>query len=112
MENNPVVRVVVTGPDEIRCWIKTRIFGYWHTFDALSEAAQLAEPPPANTVRPRTVASTTGSPASAARRRNFRRSSSLTSSIDEDDAERSRSGRVLSAIRVPTTRSRPERSGR
>ena len=51
--------------------------------DTPNDAAQLAVRVLANAVRPRTVASTTGKPASAARRRNFRRSSSFTLSVDE-----------------------------
>jgi len=47
--------------------------------DTPSDAAQLAVNWLAKTVLPRTVARTAGNPASAARRRNFRRSSSLAS---------------------------------
>ena len=103
MEHDPVFRVVVVGPDQIRCRTKVRFFRYVHVFEARTEPAQLAEPPPAKTVLPRTVASTTGRPTKAARRRKARRSSSSFGTGTGGCSERSRSGRELSAIRLPAT---------
>src|SRR5437867_10928561 len=111
MENNPVVRVIEMGPDQVRCRTPTPLLDHPVQEEVVAELGQLAVPALANTVLPRTVASTTGSPAMAARRRNLRRSS-LTSSTDEDFSERSRSGRELSAIRIPATPCRPEHQGR
>jgi hypothetical protein len=90
MENNPVFRVVIVRPDQLGGW--TPILVVCQRFahpDTPIDAAQLAVKLLAKTVLPRTVARTTGNPASAARRRNFRRSSSLTSAGGEVASGRS-----------------------
>lgn len=78
--------------------------------ESVADVGQLAvDPLLAKTVRPFTVASTTGKPARAACRRNTRRFSTAVNGVDGSALgcsvpgcfERSRSGRELSAMHTP-----------
>ena len=77
MKDDPVGRVVVKRPDEAFGGLPVCVVDQNPPHeDMLAEAAQLAVVWLAKTVRPRTVARTTGKPAMAARFKNARRSSS------------------------------------
>ena len=78
IEYDPVIRVVELSPDEAGCGDPAEIYRVVQD-DMFAEAGQLAVPE-ANTVLPRTVASTTGNAASAARPKKMRRSISTFSS--------------------------------
>src|SRR4051812_16730788 len=71
VEDGPVVGVGIAGPHQVGGSPPGAV-GHQQV-DNLADAGQLAVPAAAYTVRPFTVASTTGRPASAALRRNARR---------------------------------------
>lgn len=107
VEDDPFVRVVELRPDESWCGGPAKCY-FPAQDEILADAGQLAVPGAAKTVRPRTVASTTGSAAIAARPMKARRCVSTSDfCVDASDFESSRSGRVLSAIGQPAVRLHP-----
>jgi hypothetical protein len=106
IKDDPVVRIVELGPDET-CGGRpagSYLLGPPQD-DMVADAGQLTVPW-AWTLRPRTVASTTGSAAIAARPMNARRSVSTEPDCGAVGSgfESSRFGRELSAIRQPAVR--------
>ena len=99
IEDDPLVRIVEVGPDQAEAGGPARIYLPVQE-EMFADAGQLGVPVWAKTVRPRTVARTTGSAVTAARPKNTRRvvSTASRSRGDGSDVGSSRSGRELSAI--------------